>query len=87
MEIGVYTFVEVTPNPITGELINAGQRIRNLMEEVVLSEQVGLDVFAIGEHHRPDFAASLFDARRTVRRVGALWRDRDRSYRRAVVPP
>ena len=58
MEIGVYSFVEVTPNPVTGEVIGAHQRIRNLMEEVQLAEQVGLDVFAIGEHHRPDYAAS-----------------------------
>jgi probable LLM family oxidoreductase len=58
MEIGVYTFVDNTADPVTRQVISAQQRIRNLMEEVVLAEQVGLDVFAIGEHHRPDFLAS-----------------------------
>ena len=58
MEIGIYTFAEVTPDPLTGKTISTHQRIRNLMEEIELAEQVGLDVFAVGEHHRPDFAVS-----------------------------
>jgi probable LLM family oxidoreductase len=36
----------------------AGQRLRNLVEEMELADQVGLDVFAVGEHHRPDYAVS-----------------------------
>jgi probable LLM family oxidoreductase len=58
MEIGIYTFVDNTADPLSGETIAPKQRIRNLMEEVVLAEQAGLDVFAIGEHHRPDYLAS-----------------------------
>ena len=58
MELGLTTFVERTPDPATGHLISAHQRMRDLVEEVQLAEQVGLDVFAIGEHHRPDFIAS-----------------------------
>ena len=58
MEIGIYTFAEVTPDPLTGKTISTHQRIRNLMEEIELAEQVGLDVFAVGEHHRTDFAVS-----------------------------
>lgn len=58
MEIGIYSFVERTPDPDTGELISAQQRMYNLLEEIELAEQVGLDVFGIGEHHRPDFVAS-----------------------------
>lgn len=58
MEIGIYTFAEITPDPLTGKAISTHQRIRNLMEEIELAEQVGLDVFAVGEHHRPDFAVS-----------------------------
>src|SRR5688572_10613130 len=58
MEIGIYTFVDNTPDPTSRELITPQQRIRNLMEEVALAEEVGLDVFAIGEHHRPDYLAS-----------------------------
>jgi probable LLM family oxidoreductase len=58
MELGLTTFVEFTPGTVNGKLLTPHQRMRDLMEEVVLAEQVGLDVFAIGEHHRPDFLAS-----------------------------
>ncbi len=58
MEIGISTFVERTPDPVTGKIISPHQRILDLMEEVELMDQVGLDVFAVGEHHRPDFVAS-----------------------------
>jgi probable LLM family oxidoreductase len=58
MEIGVYTFVENTPDPATGKILDPVQRLRNLIEEVALADQVGLEVFGIGEHHRPDFLAS-----------------------------
>ncbi len=52
MEIGVYTFAELSP-AITPE-----QRLRNLVEEARVADEVGLDVFGVGEHHRPDFAVS-----------------------------
>jgi len=58
MEIGITTFVENTPNPDTGKLLAPEQRMSNLMEEIELADQVGLDVFGIGEHHRPDFIVS-----------------------------
>jgi probable LLM family oxidoreductase len=58
MEIGLYTFVELYPDPRTGESISPEQRLRNVLEEAELAEQVGLDVFAIGEHHRPDLIVS-----------------------------
>ncbi len=58
MELGIYTFAELTADPATGEKISAHQRMRDLMEEVTLAEQVGLDVFAVGEHHRPDYIVS-----------------------------
>jgi probable LLM family oxidoreductase len=58
MELGVYTFAEVTPDPATGAVISAEQRLKNLLEEIELADQVGLDVFGVGEHHRPDFAVS-----------------------------
>jgi probable LLM family oxidoreductase len=51
MEIGVYTFAELNDQDAAG-------RMRDLLEEVELAEQVGLDVFGIGEHHRPDFIVS-----------------------------
>jgi probable LLM family oxidoreductase len=50
MEIGLYTFAETGPDP--------ARRMRELMEEIDLAEQAGLDVFGVGEHHRPDFAVS-----------------------------
>jgi probable LLM family oxidoreductase len=58
MELGIYTFAETTPNPDTGRTIEPAQRLRNLIEEIELADRVGLDVFGVGEHHRPDFAVS-----------------------------
>ena len=58
MELGLYTFAERTPGPAGGGTISAAERLRNLVEEAVLADQVGLDVFGLGEHHRPDFAVS-----------------------------
>src|ERR1051326_8707331 len=58
MELGVYTFAETSPDPHTGHVISSGQRLRDLIEEIELADQVGLDVFGVGEHHRPDFAVS-----------------------------
>ena len=58
MEIGVFTFADVRRDPASGETISAEQRLRELMEEVELADEVGLDVFGVGEHHRPDFTVS-----------------------------
>ncbi|HEY4307196.1 MAG TPA: LLM class flavin-dependent oxidoreductase [Gemmatimonadaceae bacterium] len=53
MQIGVYSFADTTLD------VGPGQRLRDLVEEIELADQVGLDVFGIGEHHRPDYAASV----------------------------
>jgi probable LLM family oxidoreductase len=58
MELGLYTFAELTPDPATGRAISPAQRLRNLVEEAALADEVGLDVFGVGEHHRVDFAVS-----------------------------
>lgn len=58
MEIGITTFAENTPDPSTGKLRSPHERMMNLMEEIELADQLGLDVFGIGEHHRPDFIVS-----------------------------
>lgn len=58
MELGISSFADMSPDPVTGQKVTAEQRINQLLEEVKLAEQVGLDVFAVGEHHRPDYAAS-----------------------------
>jgi probable LLM family oxidoreductase len=58
MELGVYTFAELSPDPITGEELAPAERLRNLIEEIELADRIRLDVFGVGEHHRPDFAVS-----------------------------
>jgi probable LLM family oxidoreductase len=58
MEIGIYTFADIGTHPITKQRITPRQRMLNLLEEIELADQLGLDVFAIGEHHRPDYLIS-----------------------------
>ena len=52
MELGLATFADLASG------VSPQERMRDLLEEAELAEQVGLDVFAIGEHHRPDFLVS-----------------------------
>jgi probable LLM family oxidoreductase len=58
MELGIYTFAELTPGDPAGTIVTPAQRLRDLIEEIELADQVGLDVFGVGEHHRPEFAVS-----------------------------
>jgi probable LLM family oxidoreductase len=58
LELGVYTFAETAFDPATGRQIDPGQRLRELLEEIEVADRVGLDVFGVGEHHRPDYAVS-----------------------------
>jgi probable LLM family oxidoreductase len=58
MELGIYTFAETTPDPRTGRTVTPAQRLADLLEEIELADQLGLDVFGVGEHHRPEFAVS-----------------------------
>ncbi|SHF01051.1 probable oxidoreductase, LLM family [Seinonella peptonophila] len=58
MELGISTFVETTPDPVTGEKMPHDQRIREVIKEIRLADQVGLDIYGVGEHHRADYAAS-----------------------------
>ena len=58
MEIGIYTFADIPPNAASDKKFSAHQRLKDLIEEIELAEQVGLDIFAVGEHHRPDYAVS-----------------------------
>jgi len=60
-EIGLYSFAELTPDPHTGQKLTPAERIRDLLEEIELADQVGLDVFGLGEHHREDFVSSAPD--------------------------
>ena len=58
MELGLYTFARLTPDPRTGEAVTPERRLRNVVEEAALADEVGLDVYGVGEHHRPEFAVS-----------------------------
>ena len=58
MEIGIYSFAETRFYPTTGHQLDVGGRLRDLMEEIELADEVRLDVFGVGEHHRPDCAVS-----------------------------
>lgn len=58
MELGLYTFADVAPDKTSGKALNTNQRFKNLLEEIQLADQLGLDVFALGEHHREDYAIS-----------------------------
>ncbi|NMH91044.1 LLM class flavin-dependent oxidoreductase [Pseudonocardia bannensis] len=58
MEIGLYGFGEALPDPTTGAATSPQQRMAEVLEEVELAEQVGLDVFGVGEHHRPEMFVS-----------------------------
>ncbi len=58
MEIGVYSFAETRIDPASGLQLEAGERLRHLVEEIEVADRVGLDVFGVGEHHRPDYAVS-----------------------------
>ena len=57
MELGIYTFAELQAEP-GGPEPDPAKRLRDLLEEAELADQLGLDVFGVGEHHRPDFAVS-----------------------------
>ncbi|MFI0424403.1 LLM class flavin-dependent oxidoreductase [Spongiactinospora sp. 9N601] len=57
-EIGIMTFGEVTEDPVTGRMPSPRQRVRETIEQARVADQVGLDVFGVGEHHRTDFVGS-----------------------------
>lgn len=58
MELGVYTFAETRPDAGAERATVTAERLKHLMEEIKLADEVGLDVFGVGEHHRPDYAVS-----------------------------
>ena len=58
IEIGIYTLADIGPDPITGKTISMKQRIDEIIKAAKLTEEAGLDIFGIGEHHRLDYAVS-----------------------------
>ncbi|MEY2496732.1 MAG: hypothetical protein QOD12_288, partial [Verrucomicrobiota bacterium] len=58
MEIGVDSFVAATVDPATGQAVDPARHLSELLEAITLADEVGLDVFGIGEHHRREFLDS-----------------------------
>ncbi|MCO5733437.1 LLM class flavin-dependent oxidoreductase [Rhizobium sp. SSA_523] len=58
MEIGIDSFAAILPDPATGRVPSATDRMAELIEEIEVADRVGLDVFGIGEHHRAEFLDS-----------------------------
>ena len=57
MEIGLYTFGDMGADSVAGQRVSSAERLRDLVEETVLADQVGLEAFGLGAHHRPDSPA------------------------------
>src|SRR5438045_7211121 len=58
MEIGVDSFVAATVDPASGQAVDPAKHLSELLEAITLADEVGLDVFGIGEHHRREFLDS-----------------------------
>jgi len=58
MDIGIDSFAAVVSDPKTGKTLSPAERVRNLIEEIELADQVGLDTFGVGEHHRAEYLDS-----------------------------
>ena len=58
MDIGIDSFAANLPDPATGKPASAAARMADLIDEIEVADRVGLDVFGIGEHHRPEFLDS-----------------------------
>ena len=58
MQIGLDSFAAAAPDPATGVTPRGAERLTHLLEEIELADQVGLDVFGLGEHHRPEYLDS-----------------------------
>ena len=58
MELGIGMFGDIAIDPKTGKPADAGRKLTEIIDEIKLADEVGLDVFGLGEHHRPDYAVS-----------------------------
>ena len=58
MQFGIFSIADITPDPTTGRIPTEHERLEAVVEYATLAEQVGLDVFALGEHHNPPFVTS-----------------------------
>lgn len=73
MQFGIFTIADITPDPTTGRVPTEHERLELMVEEATLAEQVGLDVFALGEHHNPPFVTS--SPTTTLAYIGAKTRE------------
>jgi alkanesulfonate monooxygenase SsuD/methylene tetrahydromethanopterin reductase-like flavin-dependent oxidoreductase (luciferase family) len=58
MQIGIDSFAAIVSDPETGLTLSPAERLGNLLEEIELADQVGLDSFGVGEHHREEYLDS-----------------------------
>lgn len=58
LEFGIYTLADLVKNPLTGEIISPRERVRDIIELAKLADELGLEIFGLGEHHRLDYAVS-----------------------------
>ena len=58
MELGIYTFGDITPDPNSGRTISTAQRYAEILGAAKLADETGLHVFGVGEHHRLDLPIS-----------------------------
>lgn len=56
MELGISMFGDLHIDQVTGKMQSAKQRLKELIEEIKLADELGIDVIGIGEHHRPEYA-------------------------------
>lgn len=56
MELGISMFGDLQMDPVTGKFQSAQQRLGEIIEEIKLMDELGMDYFGMGEHHRPDYA-------------------------------
>jgi len=58
IEFGISTFADVMPDPHTGITISQAERIRQVVDDIILADKLGVDFYGVGEHHRREFATS-----------------------------
>jgi len=58
MEIGIDSFAAILRDPRTGIEVSSAKRLANLLEEVETADHFGINIFGVGEHHRPEFLDS-----------------------------
>lgn len=57
-EFGIYTLGDLCPSPVSGQMPNARERMKEIIAAARLADEAGIDIFGVGEHHRLDFVIS-----------------------------